>query len=1139
MAVAFVANRASVQSASVLTNMLLPLTTGASISVGSTLLLYAAFDEGTSAQAGGAAITAVTNYISDNPTFWQRVARVNNDVSGTDAGVVIEVWAAYVQRSYTNVSNIYVSFNESISRGVFLIKEFSGVAPNFANSSGGNLVGPVYGNSVVSNTATGNGTTIGSLTVQPPAAGWLVVGAAGIETNTAITGDADTTDGSWSAVGTTVSNSGTDATSVTLSEQYKIVTGTSTQNWAVTKTGAADWATVLVGLPFYTSVTPTRPAGNPNYPCIAGYEGLPTEEITVPLDTGTGYVYTTTSIYSNAQNTDSLTAATALKNVKDGLSQHTLAWDLAYSTTALANDEPITVSVPVAACTSTGSVSAPAVTPLDAITEIGEGYLRLDAGEVLNFRIDGSTFATTYSGYRILNFGIRYIAWRNDTPYGESSAPSVGMKVTWKDVRNAPSGTATAYDHGYWLVPNYRSTMGFETRMLGETNYIPTYTNTGPYTGRSARNFTMRDMADQNVGTGTSITIECVVGSDTTQNVIFIDYLELVFTLVPERRLANANTLVSNIPYVYDSVQAIKNGVPPFGFDQNITGAFFDVGAAALQLDYYNFVLPTINGASPLMFTVREALPADGSDFFRALVVDPDDPGNVESKYTAAEAIGTPLQLQALTSLRATLDRYPTIFLGTFVDGLGVDADNFPIIENYIPAASVYPRAIAVTDGYLWPQFNTLGYPTQVAVQQNLTAITQTQYVQVPGGQSYTHVKLLMKADPTTPGTTTLTVSVQQPLATPLATATITRAQLNLLDDVGGGWKEATLLLSAPITPAAGQVALVFSSSATSGFIPSFYLQGSYPKTLSSGYNNAAPNDDTRPTDTSAVLMCAIPTPNVSLGSTTLTMLPLFPNFTGCLTGSYQHPRITISNSNVYDYLTVERSSDGGNTWQLVQLIESAGLLIDMRDQEVPWDIQILYPITYRVRGYRDADRNFAETITSSWTGTSTSPGQVIGLASNDSGYEFWFTPVTEGSLEIQWTPLSPVNFVDLHGKDYAYAQREAEDRGFEMTVPIVVNQTAFCATTGSSYISNVTPYGEALGKGARSFSPRIYEAFVMPIIRSSARWTLKLPGGHTRNVTVQAGDFTTITQNGLYLTELKIRDVVAPDPDPYCEGLA
>jgi hypothetical protein len=76
--------------------------------------------------------------------------------------------------------------------------------------------------------------------------------------------------------------------------------------------------------------------------------------------------------------------------------------------------------------------------------------------------------------------------------------------------------------------------------------------------------------------------------------------------------------------------------------------------------------------------------------------------------------------------------------------------------------------------------------------------------------------------------------------------------------------------------------------------------------------------------------------------------------------------------------------------------------------------------------------------------------------------------------------------------------------------------------------------YGELLQAGAKSMSPRPYEAGLLNVFNSSAVWTLKLPGGHTRFVTVEVGSMVITPVHGVYMAELTLTDVTPPSNDPY-----
>jgi hypothetical protein len=87
---------------------------------------------------------------------------------------------------------------------------------------------------------TNNGTNPG-LTSSSIASGDAVIYALAAETAATLTGDSDTTRGSWSTLHTSLANTGTNGTSMRVGSQYKVVTGTGTQAWG-TSLNSSDWA---------------------------------------------------------------------------------------------------------------------------------------------------------------------------------------------------------------------------------------------------------------------------------------------------------------------------------------------------------------------------------------------------------------------------------------------------------------------------------------------------------------------------------------------------------------------------------------------------------------------------------------------------------------------------------------------------------------------------------------------------------------------------------------------------------------------------------------------------------------------------------------------------------------------------------
>lgn len=220
MAIAFVANRGN--GGITAYPATLPLTTAGTIAVGNTLILVVANDN--------AIDTGIYPTISDprGNTWNQRVA-VTNDPGIANAGMSLSIHTCYVQNPYTNGDVLGISYSTP-PRAAWRIEEFSGLAD---------------APPAVTNTNIGSGSS-GNVTITPTAAGQLVHGGYGAETNNTLIGDADSTDGTWATAKTQVSNSGTASTSVSQIAQYKIVTGTALQTWNITNSGGDHAAGIMV-----------------------------------------------------------------------------------------------------------------------------------------------------------------------------------------------------------------------------------------------------------------------------------------------------------------------------------------------------------------------------------------------------------------------------------------------------------------------------------------------------------------------------------------------------------------------------------------------------------------------------------------------------------------------------------------------------------------------------------------------------------------------------------------------------------------------------------------------------------------------------------------------------------------------------
>jgi hypothetical protein len=121
---------------------------------------------------------------------------------------------------------------------------------------------------VTSGTAGGSNATAHKTSTISVTSGDIMFGVASVETDESLTGDSDTSNGSWSAVVNTTADAGTDDDSITCVSQYKITTGTGNQQWEGTSATARDSRTAHVVL--RSSVQPDSIEADPGSYAITG-----------------------------------------------------------------------------------------------------------------------------------------------------------------------------------------------------------------------------------------------------------------------------------------------------------------------------------------------------------------------------------------------------------------------------------------------------------------------------------------------------------------------------------------------------------------------------------------------------------------------------------------------------------------------------------------------------------------------------------------------------------------------------------------------------------------------------------------------------------------------------------------------------
>jgi len=178
--------------------------------------------------AGVASLTTVVDSGASN--VYTNRALINYDPGAAAAGATLGIYTCPVTADITN-GTITANFSPAtVAKAiqVYRVRPATGEVVSFIAADATGVTG-----SATSHAAATVSVTIGD----------IIFGATAIETNTAVTGDTDTTNGSWSAVVTRLANvSATDLSSITSSSQYKTVTATGNQDWACTTAAAKDSA---------------------------------------------------------------------------------------------------------------------------------------------------------------------------------------------------------------------------------------------------------------------------------------------------------------------------------------------------------------------------------------------------------------------------------------------------------------------------------------------------------------------------------------------------------------------------------------------------------------------------------------------------------------------------------------------------------------------------------------------------------------------------------------------------------------------------------------------------------------------------------------------------------------------------------
>lgn len=188
------------------------------------VVIAASSNDGTN---GAASMTTVVD--SDGVNVYTQQALINYDPGAAGAGATLGIYTCKVAQA---LSSDTITVNHSVNTTEKAVQVYK-VVP------GGNE--EVVFVAADTTGSTGNASTYSAAQVSV-LNGDIIFGAAAIETDDAVTGDSDSTNGSWSSIITRLADNGADASTMSSCSQYKAVTATGNQDWACTTVTARDSA---------------------------------------------------------------------------------------------------------------------------------------------------------------------------------------------------------------------------------------------------------------------------------------------------------------------------------------------------------------------------------------------------------------------------------------------------------------------------------------------------------------------------------------------------------------------------------------------------------------------------------------------------------------------------------------------------------------------------------------------------------------------------------------------------------------------------------------------------------------------------------------------------------------------------------
>lgn len=196
------------------------VTPASNLAAGSMGVIVVAADN---AGAGGNAANCNTSMTDSVSNIWTRRLDVWFDNGAASAGIELCIYTGTLTTALTTANNVVVGFSNSVTAKSWTLTEIvptTGFVPAFVTGAGG----------------TGATSATPTVTTSSITSGNVVIGGGAAEATLAWTGDADSTNGSWTNEQEIGNGTGTSGAAVT--SQAKVVTATATQTYNPTLTSA-------------------------------------------------------------------------------------------------------------------------------------------------------------------------------------------------------------------------------------------------------------------------------------------------------------------------------------------------------------------------------------------------------------------------------------------------------------------------------------------------------------------------------------------------------------------------------------------------------------------------------------------------------------------------------------------------------------------------------------------------------------------------------------------------------------------------------------------------------------------------------------------------------------------------------------